>query len=391
MQISEILNDSPRGVARPTEQARLHRALRDAVKVCGLSDTIAATAAAFICFIPSGAPAPVSPVQVQRLADDRGLDARTIRNHIARLIEAGIVSNVCKDGGGRGFVRSADGTIVSIHGISFAPLLADAARLAEKAAELNALATDKARLRAQISALRRRIKRRFEMVEPSSRDLAMYERFPRRVAHMELAELESVWGRLQDFLEALLQADDAEDGLAEPASGYVEKSDRSEIPGRQYNNTTGPNEIRGNRPAIQIARQSSGNGALSDRDRQELCGLEHIHLKMALQAAPEEWQASLVRFGRPSWASLATIAYEQAPRLGINRTALALAHTAIGKPGMALLVLIADANRVERGGTIRSPGAWVRRMAERAETGEAHLHRSIFGILNRDRGPECDH
>ncbi len=391
MHISQGLTASATPTAWPSDQARLHRALRDAAKVCGLSDSVAATATSLICFIPSGAPAPVSPVQVQRLADDRNCDPRTVRNHIAQLVGVGIVKNACKDGGGRGFVRAGTGEIVSIHGISFAPLLADAERLAEKAAEINAMATEKARLRAQISALRRRIKRCFAIAPPSAEHRGIYDRLPRRVAHLELGELDRLWGRLEDLYQAVLQAGDAGDEGPEPALGPVETSDRSETPGRQFNTTTGPKIIQGNRHAIQIARQSSRNGPLTDRERQELCGLEHIHLKMALQAVPKEWQASLVRFDRPSWASLATIAYEQAPRLGISPTALALAHAAIGRIGTTLLVIVADANRVERGGSIRNPGAWLRRMAERAERGEAHIHRSIFGILNRDRGPECDH
>lgn len=385
MHITARLAEPIPSSTRRTEQARLHRALRDAAKVRGLSDSVLATGAALISFIPTDAPAPVSPVQVQRLADDRGLDARTIRHHIAQLITAGVAANCCRDGGGRSLVRAPDGAIVSLHGISFAPLAAEADKLSEAAAELAAIATEKARLRAEISAVRRRIKRRIDAVAPSDEHRRLYERLPRRIAHLELADLVRLWSGVEDLYAALLQAEYDEDGLSEPACDSVEISDRSEISGRQLNITTGPKDHSGNRNAIDIAGKLSSSAARPAVDRQGTCGLEHVRLGMALEAAPKEWRLGLLRDRRPSWTTLATVAYEQAPRLGINPSALALAHAAIGKPGTALLVLIADANRVERGGSIRNPGAWVRRMAERAESGQAYLHRSIFGILERKR------
>ncbi|MDB6454150.1 hypothetical protein [Falsirhodobacter sp. 20TX0035] len=47
-----------------------------------------------------------------------------------------------------------------------------------------------------------------------------------------------------------------------------------------------------------------------------------------------------------------------------------------------MLVMIADADSNERGGKIRNAGAWMRRMSERAELGNAQLHRSVFGLLH---------
>ena len=64
----------------------------------------------------------------------------------------------------------------------------------------------------------------------------------------------------------------------------------------------------------------------------------------------------------------------------------AQAQAVLGQTGAAILVLIADAGSAERGGSIRSVGGWVRRMSERAETGQAHLHRSVFGLLHREAG-----
>ena len=121
----------------------------------------------------------------------------------------------------------------------------------------------------------------------------------------------------------------------------------------------------------------------SNEPQRPTCGLEHVNLKMLLQVAPEDWHIMLERKGSVAWNSFIDVAYERKDALGINDTAWAISQAALGRIGAAILVLLADANGIERGGIVRNPGAWVRRMAEKAERGEAYLHRSIFGILNR--------
>lgn len=90
------------------------------------------------------------------------------------------------------------------------------------------------------------------------------------------------------------------------------------------------------------------------------------------------------QYGCPSWHTLAGVAYERAKALGVSPSAWSLAQNAVGPNGAAVIVMMADAKSHERGGTIRSIGGWVRRMAERAEAGTANLHRTLFGLLHED-------
>ena len=368
-------------------KTRLYRALRDAVKARGLSDSAASTGEALIAFIPADAPAPISPVQVQRLADDRRCDPRTVRAHIAQLVDRGLVTDATKGSGARGLVRNAAGRIASLWGVNFAPLDALAEVLAEEAEAFNRLNTEKARLRGAISAVRRRIKRQFDAVPPSDQERVLFDRFPRRIAHLDLENLDSLLSRLEDFVEAVRQRRQEDIGGpsqdTQAGTVSVDSSDRSEDSNRPLYITTGSNNRICNRNAINNARQSSKCSA----EPRRLCGLEHVRLGMALDAAPKEWGDALSLYERPGWQDLSAVAYDRAPRLGISPSAMAHAHEVIGRTATTILVLIADANRIERGGTIRNAGAWLRAMTDRVAAGEAQLHRSIFGILDRPKLP----
>ncbi len=365
-----------RSTNRPAEQSRLHRALRNAAKIYGLKDAVLCTGTTLICFIPKDAPAPISPVQAQRLADERGCDVRTTRNHISTLIRLGLAQDECLDGGGRCVVRAANGTIAVLHGISFAPLLAMAEELEEKVARMNALATEMQRYRSEISTLRRKLKPLVAHSALSDADRAYYEKLPRRIASLDLCRLRNLWSGIVNFrarVDALIEDSRAGANAVSPK----EESDRSENSTARSYTTTDLNIDSCN--SAMPAEKKGGN-----RPSRPTCGLEHVTLRMALNAAPDEWHVLFERYGAVDWASFVNVAYERKVALGINDTAWALAQAALDRTGAAILVLLADANDIARGGIIFKPGAWVRRMAEKAERGEAHLHRSIFGILNRE-------
>lgn len=151
-----------------------------------------------------------------------------------------------------------------------------------------------------------------------------------------------------------------------------------------YITTDLKNEICNRDPIRSREQKRNGEPAPSIQTR-PTSGLEHVSLPMALAAAPDDWTVELERFSEHGWSALVAVAYERMPALGINQSAWAMAQAVLGRHGAAILVLIADAQHSARGGTIRNPGAWMRRMAERAERGEAHLHRSVFGILHEGR------
>ena len=61
-------------------------------------------------------------------------------------------------------------------------------------------------------------------------------------------------------------------------------------------------------------------------------------------------------------------AYERGAEIGVSEAIWADAQSEFGRSGATVLVLLADADSIERQGTIRCPAAWVRAMAARNES-----------------------
>ena len=57
-------------------------------------------------------------------------------------------------------------------------------------------------------------------------------------------------------------------------------------------------------------------------------------------------------------------------------------------PQAATVCVVLSGHAVQRKGSlVRKPNGYFRSMLRKAERGELHLHKSVFGILKRGRGP----
>ncbi len=346
--------------------AELHKALDDAAFVLKLSAVSVLHARDLINRIPKDAPTPVSPASVQSLAEESGKSPRAIYGRNRGLEKAGIVRNECLDGGARTVQRDRSGKIIAIAGISFAPLLDNADYWAEQAAAIRFEIQEAQRLRKEISKTKRRIRSVISSVA-SQRLRNWWDGLERRTAHLSRHALESLLKNALSLMAALDRV-------------RQQRADRSEESFRPY--TTQQDSSKAcNRP------RSEENAANERSAERPTCGLEHINLRRAMMIAPPDWQVAINQHGAPSWHALVGVAYARAQALGISPTAWAMAQAALGQQGAAIIVLLADAKSIERGGTIRSVGGWVRRMAERAENGTANLHRTVFGLLNEESTP----
>ena len=54
------------------------------------------------------------------------------------------------------------------------------------------------------------------------------------------------------------------------------------------------------------------------------------------------------------------MAYERGAEIGVSEAIWAERQSELGRSGAAVLVLLADADSIERQGTIRNPAGWVR-------------------------------
>lgn len=332
---------------RHTDLKSLYKMLRDAALYLQLPDGVVRTAEMLIRYIPSDAPRPISPARVQDLADDRGVGARTIYQHIQRLVALDLVQDATV-GGGHRTIRRRSGAIVSIAGIDFSPMCARAAEFRTGAALQRAERDECIALRTEISRLRRRA---MLLSGATSSTLAARMRdslsaLPRRYDRLSLAELAQLRDRLQRIVTCL--ADLETGAVAEPRSD-AEIADQSEV------------LIRPNSP------KDSGNPVVPP-------------LPVLLTCLPDDWQAEIAAGGQRNWRGLIAVAYARSVRLGVHQRIWDDLAGHAGLETTAALILIADAEAFSRGGPIRSPSAWLARMADCARSGPLDLTRNLISI-----------
>ena len=345
-------------------QGELHRVLRLAAVAHGLPDAVLVTGHALLRYVPKDADRPISPARVQDLADERGCDPRTIRGHIRRLEAYGLVVDRSA-GGGRRMIQRRRGRIVLLQGIDFSPMLAAAERIEHAALEAEIELDERRRLAARVSELKRQLRGLVAIGgDMAPRAAAALEVCPSRHRGLPLRQLAALVGRLEAAIRVL--ADHGEN-----VGGRIFSSDRDDEIVRP--NTTEKDEDPVCSP------QKSRNDAEAD-------ALRHITLDMLAAALPFDWRARIERRGGSvSWASVTAAAYERAVEIGVTDAIWAEAQAELGCLGAAILVLLADADSIERQGAIRCPPAWIRAMAARAETGPLRLSRNLFGLLHRPR------
>ena len=114
-------------------------------------------------------------------------------------------------------------------------------------------------------------------------------------------------------------------------------------------------------------------------------GAQHISLHQAIAAAgvgflEHLWPAGSVVTG----ADLVDAAGARRREIRIHACAWHEARRVMGDYGAALAVIVIDRNLNHPETPIRSPGGVLRAMSDRARAGALYLHRSVYGILDRD-------
>lgn len=323
----------------------LFRLLDDVVLGLGLPDAVHRTAQLLIRFIPSDAPAPVSPVRVQELAELRHVDARTVRAHIQRLIAYGLAEDSSL-GNGHRCVRRRANRIIALHGIDLSPMLSRADELRALAAEVQHEQERRIALRADISALRRRF--RLGRGDASAELLERFAALPRRYAHLPLADLAAIRERLLALLAACQPVDAVDAGtvVATAPSAHPSSSDQPEIRGRPNSSE----EIR-NPIGADVPPPSAWLDARERGDQRSSSGLD-----MTVRA-----RSSAVGVPRDAWDGA----------VGVMRWRRAAPRTLSAKaPG------------------IRCPTAWRRALASRTERRPNDLAANLYHSTSR-RIPEC--
>ncbi|MGH0004696.1 plasmid replication protein RepC [Pseudovibrio ascidiaceicola] len=115
-------------------------------------------------------------------------------------------------------------------------------------------------------------------------------------------------------------------------------------------------------------------------------GIEHITLKQVLACASpmlRDMIRNASKSGGADWDSLIQAATLAAGYLGISKPAWQEACSKLGTSAAATLIVIAERRSTDPNTSINSYGGFVRGCLAKAQVGDLHLQKSVFGLLSK--------
>jgi replication initiation protein RepC len=334
----------------------------------------------------------------RRLCQHTGMPLRTLRNHIRRLIDAGLIAPIDSANGKRFCRRDAEGDIVAYGGFNLAPLAVRHASLLDLARAYDLAANTVRDLRADCTRSRRMVQ---SILDEAARQglEGEWSQITRDLAGLSASHPDETKEALALRREALaslasLAADRFRDAVDE-----LKLAPRGDHFGTHILTTTNLspgicNKTRSDANAPQAASgDASGVGRGFRRKRGGAVGApqvrqpredessplssEPVSMGLVLTACPE-----IKAYGRiADWADLVSVAAAVRPLLGINEDAWKDACATLGREtaaaGVALIL------QRHENGEVASPGGFLRAITAKARRGELHLARSFHGLASR--------
>ncbi|SDQ36959.1 Replication protein C C-terminal region [Pseudovibrio sp. Tun.PSC04-5.I4] len=115
-------------------------------------------------------------------------------------------------------------------------------------------------------------------------------------------------------------------------------------------------------------------------------GIEHITLKQVMACASpmlRDMIRNASKTGGADWSAVVEAAKLAAGYLGISAPAWQDARDRLGASAAATIVVIAERRSTDPKTTINSYGGFVRGCVAKAQAGDLHLHKSVFGLLSK--------
>ncbi len=348
------------------------------------------------------------------LMEQTGFSLATLRRHVRRLCEVGVISMKDSPNGKRWGRRDADGVIVEAYGFDLAPM---AARTEEFEALNEQLQAERARcasLRNAITITRRIIRAKIEKALEAGlrgpwanlQDMfrELLEGLPARSERA--VGLERYLDRIKAFLASVEQS--FERAFDWPADTDATHTSKTSNEGKKTTNmkptslenethiltTNEPNSVTGNRFEIKHAASVVPKDRMVEPDeRPEDVDLDinwstHTNKRSSDIDVPT-LMASCPHFAEMArgsqgfmrdWNDVHRAAAALRPIVGISEDAWNVANKILGPAvAAASIALILDKSTT---GEVKSPGGYLRGLVERAQVGELHLDRSFYGRLS---------
>ncbi|MFW8595172.1 plasmid replication protein RepC [Cribrihabitans neustonicus] len=281
---------------------------------------------------------------------------RTMRRHIARLVDCGLLRRASSPNGKRYVHRARGGEVVQAYGFDLSPLLERAREIALRAAEAEEEAARVRLLRDRLSVLRR------NWPIGSEEDDQIRLALRRRLSSEELEQLIAALSPAPSQAEAeaiSVCAVSAEAGENRPITADLSAADGQ--------------SVRHHQRSIQNNIDSdSEEGAVKAKTAP--VPEPDLKLETVVRACPDA--VGFAQTPVRTWTDLHALAHFVAPMLGLRGEVLQSAGKDLGEGGLSLTILA----MTQMHGTIRSPGAYLRGLARKAAIGRFRPARLIESL-----------
>ena len=370
--------------ARPVNKWELLRELSKAQAAFGVSERDLTVLQGLLSFFPDDALGgnaemvvfPSNKAICERL---NGMPCSTMRRHLARLVEAGLLQRRDSPNGKR-YVRKHGEDRVAF-GFDLSPLYCQSEEIARAAEAVREAEERVRRLREVVSLMRRDLAALAEFGDEIQPGLGFWDQLRDKAALTARAlrrklSIEDLAAYRAD-LEALL--DQARNIIDGPETEEMNTNDaRSE---RHHHNSN--KESIDLEPALEKSGAAAGvpdvdtNEPVADVDEQDTRHLPKIPLHLVIAACP-----SLKTFYQGEirhWHQLFDAACHVRPAMGISASAWEEAQRFMG-PEQASIVVAA---MLERFADIRSPGGYLRALTAKAAAGEFSCGPMVMALIGR--------
>lgn len=325
--------------------------------------------------------APIVYRSVQNTAMDRGRTPRQILNLERALHDAGLIQWNDTENYKRFGRRDEKGRIEYGYGVDLTPLGHMYERLVELNEQHMAYMEAFGELKRKISGIRRRIISKLNFAIEQQIDVddlaARFEELPKVTANAPLSDLARIHNKsraLNAELDKLLSV------LAQDlGERQQETSDGSEQNFRHIQPTAIPQ-------SIDIDCNQAVDDDSEEVGQKKSTGIEHLTYEQLLYVASDEFLECITPTASSNkFTDLVKAAARMCHNMDIGRFAWMRACSIMGETAAATAIIIIDRNRKHPLIPVVNPGGVLRGMTDKAKAGDLNLHRSIFGILSRDR------
>ncbi len=361
--------------------------LREAKEAIGISDRALSVLNALLTFhqdttLTLGEGLIVFPSNRALLLRANGMAPATLRRNLAALVQAGLVIRRDSPNGKRYARKGEGGQVEQAFGFDLSPLVARAAEFEKLAGEARAAAKAQYLLREEISLLRRDISQTILMgLEEGlpgpwrflSDQFKALGSMPARNADVLLLEgvakdLRALWRDVDKCLTDYLKTEDMSTN-----ESHTERH-------HQNSNSDSSSDSENSYRVIE-------EGALAPDPEAPRQPVRAFPLGLVLQACPDIAMYTRGGEGIATWRALSEAAAVVRPILGISPSAWAEACEVMGHDNAAITL----AAILQRAEAIRSPGAYLRNLTQRACANQFSLGPVIMALLRAATQKEPKH